>query len=208
MTMKNPEARHRSEDRTSSTDCLRLEYEEYLRNQRGLSDRTIYHCWRLADRFLQEGWLLRKITLVNIDCVAGRKIEKPSVEDVTKIRRHEKRKELRDLVEVCASSVNVELHDATPLAHVDDVRETLRTGRCMVDHTDDDVIRLVAQKPQDFKTNTIVNADEDAQPTLISRCRGWAHTVWVPFAASVEVKRHWYGRRFGRVRTRVRTGAS
>jgi hypothetical protein len=53
MTMKNPEARHRSEDRTSSTDCLRLEYEEYLRNQRGLSERTIYHCWRLANRFLQ-----------------------------------------------------------------------------------------------------------------------------------------------------------
>jgi integrase/recombinase XerD len=51
--MKNPEARHRSEDTTSSTDCLRLEYEEYLRNQRGLSERTIYHCWRLADRFLQ-----------------------------------------------------------------------------------------------------------------------------------------------------------
>jgi site-specific recombinase XerD len=51
--MKNPEARHRGEDSTSSTDCLRLEYEEYLRNQRGLSERTIHHCWRLADRFLQ-----------------------------------------------------------------------------------------------------------------------------------------------------------
>jgi hypothetical protein len=29
-----------------------LEYEEYLRNQRGLSERSIYHCWRFADRFL------------------------------------------------------------------------------------------------------------------------------------------------------------
>lgn len=31
---------------------LRLEYEEYLRIQRGLSERSIYHCWRFADRFL------------------------------------------------------------------------------------------------------------------------------------------------------------
>ena len=31
---------------------LKLEYEEYLRNQRGLSERSIYHCWRFADRFL------------------------------------------------------------------------------------------------------------------------------------------------------------
>ena len=45
--------RHRSEDTTSSTDCVKLDYEEYLRNQRGLSERTIYHCCRLADRFLQ-----------------------------------------------------------------------------------------------------------------------------------------------------------
>ena len=32
---------------------LRREYEEYLRVQRGLSERTIYHCWRFADRFLE-----------------------------------------------------------------------------------------------------------------------------------------------------------
>ncbi len=32
---------------------LRLEYEEYLRRQRGLSERTIIHCWRFADRFLR-----------------------------------------------------------------------------------------------------------------------------------------------------------
>lgn len=31
---------------------LRREYEDYLRRQRGLSDRTIAHCWRFADRFL------------------------------------------------------------------------------------------------------------------------------------------------------------
>jgi len=31
---------------------LRLEYEDYLRVQRGLSERSIYHCWRFADRFL------------------------------------------------------------------------------------------------------------------------------------------------------------
>lgn len=31
---------------------LKTEYEDYLRHQRGLSDRTIYHCWRFADRFI------------------------------------------------------------------------------------------------------------------------------------------------------------
>jgi integrase/recombinase XerD len=33
-------------------DALRCDYEDYLRRQRGLSDRSIYHCWRIADRFL------------------------------------------------------------------------------------------------------------------------------------------------------------
>jgi site-specific recombinase XerD len=32
---------------------LKLDYEIYLRRHRGLSDRTIYHSWRLADRFLE-----------------------------------------------------------------------------------------------------------------------------------------------------------
>ena len=32
---------------------LRQDYETYLRRQRGLSEGTIYHCWRLADRFLE-----------------------------------------------------------------------------------------------------------------------------------------------------------
>lgn len=31
---------------------LRHDYEDYLRHQRGLSERTIVHCWRLTDRFL------------------------------------------------------------------------------------------------------------------------------------------------------------
>lgn len=33
-------------------EALRRDYEDYLRRQRGLSDRSIYHCWRIADRFL------------------------------------------------------------------------------------------------------------------------------------------------------------
>jgi site-specific recombinase XerD len=32
---------------------LKCDYETYLRCQRGLSERTIYHCWRHADRFLE-----------------------------------------------------------------------------------------------------------------------------------------------------------
>ena len=32
---------------------LKLDYEHYLRRQRGLSERTIFHCWRFADRFLE-----------------------------------------------------------------------------------------------------------------------------------------------------------
>ena len=31
---------------------LRRDYEDYLHRQRGLSKRTIFHCWRFADRFL------------------------------------------------------------------------------------------------------------------------------------------------------------
>jgi integrase/recombinase XerD len=33
-------------------EALKAEYEEYLRFQRGLSERSIYHCWRFADRFI------------------------------------------------------------------------------------------------------------------------------------------------------------
>jgi integrase/recombinase XerD len=33
--------------------CLRREYEEYLRRERGLSERTIEHCWGFAARFLK-----------------------------------------------------------------------------------------------------------------------------------------------------------
>ena len=32
---------------------LKRDYENYLRRQRGLSERTIFHCWRFADRFLK-----------------------------------------------------------------------------------------------------------------------------------------------------------
>jgi site-specific recombinase XerD len=32
---------------------LRQDYETYLRHQRGLSERTIFHSWRFADRFLE-----------------------------------------------------------------------------------------------------------------------------------------------------------
>jgi integrase/recombinase XerD len=32
--------------------ALRRKYEDYLRRQRGMSERTIGHCWRFADRFL------------------------------------------------------------------------------------------------------------------------------------------------------------
>jgi integrase/recombinase XerD len=32
---------------------LKLDYELYLRRQRGLSERTVFHSWRIADRFLE-----------------------------------------------------------------------------------------------------------------------------------------------------------
>ena len=32
---------------------LKRDYEVYLRRQRGLSERTIFHSWRIADRFLE-----------------------------------------------------------------------------------------------------------------------------------------------------------
>jgi site-specific recombinase XerD len=48
-------------------ETLRHDYENYLRRQRGLCDRSIYHCWRLADRFLDHRFSdrdddLRRIT--------------------------------------------------------------------------------------------------------------------------------------------------
>ena len=33
--------------------CLKRDYEQYLRRQRGLSESTIFQAWRIADRFLQ-----------------------------------------------------------------------------------------------------------------------------------------------------------
>ena len=49
--MRKSQTRIEHEDAKLSNDPLKLEYEDYLRNQRGLSERTIYHCWRFADRF-------------------------------------------------------------------------------------------------------------------------------------------------------------
>jgi hypothetical protein len=43
----------RRSDEMSKLETLKLEYEDYLRNQRGLSEQSIYQCWRLADRFLE-----------------------------------------------------------------------------------------------------------------------------------------------------------
>jgi site-specific recombinase XerC len=37
----------------SARAYLKRDYEQYLRRQRGLSERTIFHAWRIADRFLQ-----------------------------------------------------------------------------------------------------------------------------------------------------------
>ncbi len=50
---------------------LKRAYEEYLRRQRGLSERTIFHSWRIADRFLtfrfgEEIGDLLEITAVDI----------------------------------------------------------------------------------------------------------------------------------------------
>lgn len=37
----------------SAKACLKRDYEQYLRRQRGLSESTIFQAWRIADRFLQ-----------------------------------------------------------------------------------------------------------------------------------------------------------
>lgn len=51
--------------------ALRQDYERYLRRQRGLSERTIFHSWRVADRFLEfrfgeQSGELSQITLLDI----------------------------------------------------------------------------------------------------------------------------------------------
>ena len=50
--MRKPEAHRNRAASNAADERLKLEYEDYLRNQRGLSERSIYHCWRFADRFL------------------------------------------------------------------------------------------------------------------------------------------------------------
>lgn len=42
-----------STDKNTFRAALRADYEHYLRHQRGLSERTIFHSWRFADRFLE-----------------------------------------------------------------------------------------------------------------------------------------------------------
>ena len=49
--MRRSEA-HRLDAAAAASERLKLEYEDYLRVQRGLAERSIYHCWRFADRFL------------------------------------------------------------------------------------------------------------------------------------------------------------
>ncbi len=43
--------------------ALQSDYEDHLRRQRGLSERTIYHCWRFADRFLDFRFEAADVTL-------------------------------------------------------------------------------------------------------------------------------------------------
>ncbi|BCA61974.1 integrase [Sphingomonas sp. HMP9] len=47
-------------------ETLRFDYEDYLLRQRGLSPRTIYHCWRFADRFLDHRFSDRETDLAAI----------------------------------------------------------------------------------------------------------------------------------------------
>jgi len=42
---------------------LQSDYEDHLRRQRGLSEPTIYHCWRFADRFLNFRFEAADVTL-------------------------------------------------------------------------------------------------------------------------------------------------
>jgi site-specific recombinase XerD len=50
---------------------LKHDYEEYLRCQRGLSERTIFHSWRLADRFLTFRF---GMGVVNLSAITARDI--------------------------------------------------------------------------------------------------------------------------------------
>lgn len=49
-----------------SLQTLKLEYEDYLRNQRGLSEKSVYDCWRFADRFLNFRFKGRRPDLAKI----------------------------------------------------------------------------------------------------------------------------------------------
>jgi len=45
---------------------LKLEYEDYLRNQRELSEKSVYDCWRFADHFLNFRFKGRRPDLAKI----------------------------------------------------------------------------------------------------------------------------------------------
>lgn len=51
--MNKPSTTETNTDKDAARASLRADYEHYLRHQRGLSERTIFHSWRFADRFLE-----------------------------------------------------------------------------------------------------------------------------------------------------------
>jgi integrase/recombinase XerD len=53
-------------DAMENLQTLKLEYEDYLRNQRGLNEKSVYDCWRFADRFLNFRFKGRRPDLAKI----------------------------------------------------------------------------------------------------------------------------------------------
>jgi integrase/recombinase XerD len=53
QTLERSEEMRRHQNAKTKNHRMISQAEDYLHNQRGLSQRTIYHCWRFADRFLQ-----------------------------------------------------------------------------------------------------------------------------------------------------------
>ena len=53
MTKHSTTQSQARKDKAAARATLRADYEHYLRHQRGLSERTIFHSWRFADRFLE-----------------------------------------------------------------------------------------------------------------------------------------------------------
>jgi hypothetical protein len=87
---------------------LRRDYENYLRRHRGLSDRSIYHCWRLADRFLDHRFVNQDDDLQRItpgDIVAFLQHLRRVIPSRTKHRRI-----------FCATSSNICSRTASPMS--------------------------------------------------------------------------------------------